>query len=79
MDIRLAGKRDGIDAAIELFRGLGIRCIFATARYDKEARERALTQTATRLELSTGHAHSAPPLSFGERVGARGQVTLASP
>ncbi len=41
MDIRLAGKRDGIDAAIELFRGLGIRCIFATAHYDKEARERA--------------------------------------
>jgi DNA-binding NarL/FixJ family response regulator len=40
-DIHLAGKRDGIDVAIELFREHGIRCIFATAHYDKLARERA--------------------------------------
>ena len=41
MDIRLAGSRDGIDAALELFRERGIRCIFATAHYDQETRTRA--------------------------------------
>lgn len=34
MDIRLLGKRDGIDAALELYRDYGIRCIFATAHAD---------------------------------------------
>src|SRR4051812_3045933 len=29
MDIRLAGKMDGVDAALALFREHGIRCIFA--------------------------------------------------
>jgi two-component system, response regulator PdtaR len=41
MDIRLTGDRDGIDTALELFRAHGIRCIFATAHYDNEARRRA--------------------------------------
>jgi two-component system, response regulator PdtaR len=41
MDIRLAGKRDGIDAALELFRDHGIRCIFATAHADQEVMRRA--------------------------------------
>jgi DNA-binding NarL/FixJ family response regulator len=41
MDIRLAGKRDGIDAALELFSAHGIRCIFASAHYDKATRTRA--------------------------------------
>jgi DNA-binding NarL/FixJ family response regulator len=41
MDIRLAGKRDGIDAAREIFEVLGIRCIFATAHDDAETRQRA--------------------------------------
>ena len=41
MDIRLAGRRDGIDAAGELFRELGIRCIFATAHDDLRTRARA--------------------------------------
>ncbi len=41
MDIRLAGKRDGIDAALELFRTLGIRCVFATAHYDEVTKARA--------------------------------------
>jgi CheY-like chemotaxis protein len=31
MDIRLAGGRDGIEAAIEIFKAHGIRCTFATA------------------------------------------------
>jgi len=41
MDIRLAGKMDGVDAALALFRDYGIRCIFATAHHDPEVRRRA--------------------------------------
>lgn len=41
MDIRLAGRRDGIDAAAQLFRELGIRCLFATAHDDVHTRARA--------------------------------------
>ena len=41
MDIRLAGDRDGIDTALQLFAELGIRCIFATAHQDEQARKRA--------------------------------------
>jgi DNA-binding NarL/FixJ family response regulator len=41
MDIRLVGKRDGIDAALELFSRFGVRCVFASAHQDKEARDRA--------------------------------------
>lgn len=40
IDIRLAGDRDGIDTALELFRLHGIRCIFASAHSDHEARRR---------------------------------------
>jgi two-component system, response regulator PdtaR len=41
MDIRLAGGRDGIDIALELFRSHGIRCVFASAYSDQEAQRRA--------------------------------------
>jgi two-component system, response regulator PdtaR len=41
MDIRLASKRDGIEAAQELFQNLGVRCIFATAHDDAHTRARA--------------------------------------
>jgi two-component system, response regulator PdtaR len=41
IDVRLAGESDGIQAAIEIFRKLGIRCIFATAHSDRDSRERA--------------------------------------
>ncbi|WP_280177795.1 response regulator [Mesorhizobium sp. NFR06] len=41
MDIRLLGKRDGIDAALELYRDLGIRCIFTTAHGDQDVRLKA--------------------------------------
>jgi two-component system, response regulator PdtaR len=41
MDVRLAGERDGIHAATEIFSKLGIRCIFATAHYDQDSLERA--------------------------------------
>lgn len=41
MDIRLAGTRDGVDAAIELMTKLGIPSIFATAHGDEKSRRRA--------------------------------------
>lgn len=41
VDIRLAGHRSGIDTALELFQSHGIRCIFASAFADREARRRA--------------------------------------
>jgi DNA-binding NarL/FixJ family response regulator len=41
MDIRLQGRGDGIDAAIEVFRAHGIRSLFATAHGDPEVRRRA--------------------------------------
>jgi DNA-binding NarL/FixJ family response regulator len=41
MDVRLGGRRDGIDAALELFGSQGIRCVFATAHYDARVRARA--------------------------------------
>lgn len=41
MDIRLVGPRDGVDAALEIFDATGIRCLFATANADAQARARA--------------------------------------
>lgn len=41
MDIHLAGSRDGVDAAIELFNTHGIRSVFATAHHDAEVKDRA--------------------------------------
>jgi DNA-binding NarL/FixJ family response regulator len=41
MDIRLASDRDGVDAALEIFRTLGIRSLFATANSDAQVRARA--------------------------------------
>jgi hypothetical protein len=41
MDIRIAGDRDGIDTALELFRSRGLRCIFSSAHSDHESRSRA--------------------------------------
>ncbi|MEA3054036.1 MAG: two-component system, response regulator PdtaR [Sphingomonadales bacterium] len=41
MDIRLAGERDGVDAALEIFRTLGIRSLFASAHGDAQIRARA--------------------------------------
>jgi len=41
VDVRLAGHRDGVEAAIELFREHGVRSIFATAHADPETRRRA--------------------------------------
>ena len=41
MDIRLRGTREGVDAAIEIRRRLGIRSIFVSANLDPKMRERA--------------------------------------
>ncbi len=41
MDIRLAGRRDGVEAALEMFDSCGVRCIFATAHHDPQTRARA--------------------------------------
>ena len=41
MDVRLSGERDGIDLAIALHRDHAIRCLFATAHADAQARRRA--------------------------------------
>jgi CheY-like chemotaxis protein len=40
MDIRLAGRLDGIDAAREIHERLGIRSLFVTAHSDPGTRER---------------------------------------
>ncbi|MDR9805528.1 response regulator [Rhizobium hidalgonense] len=40
MDIRLAGHKDGVQAAIELFTKLGIRSVFASAHADAKTRDR---------------------------------------
>ena len=41
MDIRLAGRQDGIDAAVSIYNTTGIRCIFATAHSEPQMRARA--------------------------------------
>jgi two-component system, response regulator PdtaR len=41
MDIYLPGKRDGIDAAIEIFQRVGIRSVFASALADPGLKARA--------------------------------------
>jgi DNA-binding NarL/FixJ family response regulator len=41
VDIRVAGARDGVDAAGDLFRELGVRSVFATAHDDQQTRARA--------------------------------------
>lgn len=43
LDIRLADRTDGIQAAIELNATLGVRSIFASAHTDPEMRKRAAT------------------------------------
>lgn len=61
MDIRLVGRRDGIDAAAEIRERFGIPCVFATAHSDPTTRHRAevaaaplgwLSKPYTRAEVS---------------------------
>jgi DNA-binding NarL/FixJ family response regulator len=73
MDIRLAGRRDGIEAARELFRQFNVRCIFATANDDLHTRERAeyfapfgwLTKPYTMASLLTSVADALDELGRG--------------
>lgn len=46
MDIRLAGPRDGIDAAAEIMATLGIHSLFASAHSDTVTRHRAAVTKA---------------------------------
>lgn len=41
MDVRLSGQADGIEAALEIYRRFGVRCLFATAHVDMSTRARA--------------------------------------
>jgi two-component system, response regulator PdtaR len=41
MDVRLAGDRDGIEAAIEIWERFTIRCLFVSANLDAAARRKA--------------------------------------
>lgn len=41
MDVRLSGERDGIDAALEIWRRFSIRSLFVSANLDAAARSRA--------------------------------------
>jgi two-component system, response regulator PdtaR len=41
VDVRLTGPRDGIDAALAMFKDHGIRSIFATAHSDRHVHARA--------------------------------------
>jgi DNA-binding NarL/FixJ family response regulator len=41
MDIYLPGKRDGVDAAVEIFQRFGIRSVFASALSDAAVKARA--------------------------------------
>jgi two-component system, response regulator PdtaR len=41
LTFRLASRRDGIDAAGDLFRDVGVRCVFASANDDRQMRIRA--------------------------------------
>jgi CheY-like chemotaxis protein len=41
MDIRLASRADGVEAAIVIYERLGIRCIFASAHADAITRQEA--------------------------------------
>lgn len=41
MDVRLVGERDGVEAALDLFRNHQIRCLFATAYIDGPTQARA--------------------------------------
>jgi ActR/RegA family two-component response regulator len=41
MDVRLANASDGVEAALELYRELNIRSVFATAHSDAKTRARA--------------------------------------
>jgi DNA-binding NarL/FixJ family response regulator len=62
MDVRLAGERDGIEAAIEIWQRFGIRCLFVSANLDDRTRAKAL---------------AANPLGFLEKPFTSGRLLTA--
>ena len=66
MDIRLATARDGVDAALAIFRSTGIRSIFATAHADPHTKERAADARPL--------AWVAKPYSTGSLIGTINQA-----
>ncbi len=58
MDIHLAGKRDGIDAAAEIRRRFGIPCVFATAHSDASTKTRGEALAAPFGWLSKPYRHN---------------------
>ncbi len=70
MDICVAWRRNGIDAAGELFRVLGLRCVFASVLDDH--------QTHARAELSRRLGWVAKPYTMASLIGLIRQV-IAKP
>jgi two-component system, response regulator PdtaR len=63
MDIRLESKRDGIEAAIEIFQAKRIRSLFASAYYDADTRPQGGAGRATWMDsqaLYDGRARPCP-------------------
>ena len=80
MDIRLAGRTDGVHAAIELFTKLGIRSIFASAHADVQSRERASADALIHLlrqhlELKVITRLGRLPFARGERERTQAGIT----
>ncbi len=68
MDIKLAGARDGISAAVEIFDTHGIRSIFVSAYKDSELFERAQAAKPlgwVRKPVSLGALRAALPTAGG--------------
>jgi DNA-binding response OmpR family regulator len=79
MDIRLAGTRDGIDAAVEIRSRVGTPCLFATAHTDAATRTRGdkaasplgwLTKPYTQSEVAAAVAEAIARTRRGTAGGA---------
>lgn len=68
MDIRLAGSRDGIDAAAEIRRRLGISSLFATAHSDADTRSRGDAAASPLGWLSKPYTHSEVAAAVSEAI-----------
>ncbi|MFC7539688.1 response regulator [Siccirubricoccus deserti] len=68
MDIRLAGSRDGIDAAAEIRSQLGILSLFATAHSDAATRSRGDAAASPLGWLSKPYSHSEIAAAVSEAI-----------
>jgi DNA-binding NarL/FixJ family response regulator len=73
MDIRLSGSRTGLEAAIEIYKDLGIRCVFATAHGEDFTRR--LAEPARPLGWLTKPYTSEEMLAAVEAAGAQIRAT----